>query len=195
MNWVVRIVAIPPHITLCTRKQTEYQNEELWFYRRGHILQRTFRFNESNALRRLVETRVSWPQVALHCVADSMDLRTLELQIQVLPGLAFESSPATLLDGVQSLLGGKVLGSSRCTSQIALRHLQDWSHEVCPAVQVQSFSGTSGSLSSPRLSLSSRSYSWATLSSRRRRTSSQTCLDSAILRDLSCIFTVATESL
>ena len=41
----------------------------------------------------------------------------------------------------------------------------------------------------------SRPYSWATLSSRRRRTSSRTRLDGAISRDFGPIFRVATRSL
>ena len=57
---------------------------------------------------------------------------------------------------------------------------------------VQSFSGSSKSSGSPR---SSRLYSWATLSSRRRRTSSRTWLDGVIVRGLRRIFGVVTRNL
>ena len=53
-------------------------------------------------------------------------------QLPVLSGLHFECSPATLLDGVQSLLGQKAFGRSRCTSQTTLRHLQDLGLEGSP---------------------------------------------------------------
>ena len=42
------------------------------------------------------------------------------------------SSPATLLDDVQGLIGPKALGRSRCTSQTAIRHLQDSGLDVSP---------------------------------------------------------------
>ena len=79
--------------------------------------------------------------MALHCLTDSTDLRlfvpphrtySLTLQLPVLSGPPFESSPATLLDGVQGLLGQKTLGRSRCISQTTLRHLQDFGLEVSP---------------------------------------------------------------
>ena len=72
--------------------------------------------------------------MALHWLADSTDLRlfvpphrtyNLTLPLPVLSDLAFESSPATLLDGVQRLLGQKARERSKCTSQPVLRHLQN----------------------------------------------------------------------
>ena len=77
--------------------------------------------------------------VALNCLADSADLRlfgppyctyTTTLQLAVLFGLPFESSPATLLGDVQGFVDQKVLGRSKCTSQTALRHLQDFGLQV-----------------------------------------------------------------
>ena len=79
--------------------------------------------------------------MALHCLADSTDLRlfvlshrtyTLTLELPVLSRPPFESSRATLLDDVQGLLGQKTLGRSRCISQTILRHLQDFDLEVGP---------------------------------------------------------------
>ena len=79
--------------------------------------------------------------MALHCLADSTDLRlfvpphrtySLTLQLPILSGPPFESSPATLLDDVQGLLGQKTLARSRFTSQTACRHLQDFNLEVSP---------------------------------------------------------------
>ena len=55
---------------------------------------------------------------------------SLTLQLPKLSGPPFESSPATLLDDVQGLLGQKTLGRSRCISQTTLRHLQDFGLEV-----------------------------------------------------------------
>ena len=67
-------------------------------------------------------------------LANGISHRTysLTLQLTLLSGLPFESSPATLLDDAQGLLGQKALGRSRCISQTALRHLQDFSLEVSP---------------------------------------------------------------
>ena len=64
--------------------------------------------------------------MAFHCLAESKDLRllvpphrtySLTLQLSVLSGTPYESSPATLLDDVQGFLGQKTLGHSRCISQ------------------------------------------------------------------------------
>ena len=57
---------------------------------------------------------------------------SLTLQLPVLFGLSFESSPATLFDDVQGLIGQTPLGRPRCISQTTLRHLQDFRLEVSP---------------------------------------------------------------
>ena len=115
---------------------------------------------------------------------------SLMLQLLVLSGSPFECSRATLLDDVHGLLDQKALRRSLCISQTALRHLQVFGLEVgsefLRIVGIFKFTKTF-----PKFPL----VLWATLSSRRRSTSSRTRLGSAISRDLSRIFMVATRSL
>ena len=101
------------------------------------------------------------------------------------------SSSATLVDGVQDLFARLTCRRSRCPSQAAVRQLHDLGFEK----SVQSSSKSSGPSSSPKRLRSSRLYSIATFSSRRRRTSSRTWLIEATLRYLIGNFRVATRNL
>ena len=77
--------------------------------------------------------------MTLYYLTDSTDLHlfvpvhrthSLAFQLLALSGLAFKSSPATLLVSVRDLLGQKILGRSRFTSYSALQHLQNLGLEV-----------------------------------------------------------------
>ena len=137
--------------------------------------------------------------MALLCLADSTDLRlfipprrtyNLTLQDPVLSNLLFESSPVTLLDGVQSLLGQKARGRYRCTLQTALRHLRNFRLEVSPEFLrifvIVTFAETFRNFLFVHLGVAVV---------RGRRTSSRIRLNGTILRDLSRIFGGATRVL
>ena len=138
--------------------------------------------------------------MALHRVADSTDLRlfvlphrrlheSCSLTLPILSGPLFKSSPATLLDDVQGRVGLKALGPSKSISQTTLEHLHDFDLEVGPE-----FLRIVG-IVSPRLSASSRLYSWERSRPGAGGHPAELGWMAPSYRDVSPLFGVATRSL
>ena len=104
---------------------------------------------------------------------------SLTLQFPILSGPPSRCSTATLFDGFQGLLSQTALGRSRCVSPGLADTFRLWSSTLPSSTRFSQ--NRRKSLGSARLCVSSPVCSWATLSSRSRRTFSRTRLDGVIL--------------